>query len=139
MKKIEIFRFLRSIQNNHLVDSLFSSLSGLGLGLFGSLLLLDNLLDNLLFLNKESTDDLLLDTVTASSATVSTVNGLLGLGGSGVLTGTESGNTGEGDATFTTLGSGAGLLEVKVTELATRGLNNLDLVRSSVVYMNIKC
>lgn len=110
---------------------LLSSLLDLLVGLGGSLL--ENLLDNLLLLNKESTDNLLLDAVGAERATVGTVDSLLGVGDSRVLLGSQGSKTGESNSTFAALGSGGVLLDVKVSEVATGGLNNLDLVRSSVV------
>ena len=98
--------------------------------------LLKDALDDLLLLNKESTDDLLLDSVGRDGTTVSTADGLLGLGDVGVLAGSQSGNTGEGDTSVSTLGASAVLLDMVVTEVATRGLDDLDLVRSRVVYGN---
>lgn len=114
--------------------SLFSSLLGLLLRLGLLSILLEDLLDNLLLLDKESTDNLLLDAVGAERATVSTVDSLLGVVDTGVLAGSQGSKTGESNGALTALGSGGVLLEVKVSEVATGGLNNLDLVRSSVVY-----
>lgn len=53
-------------------------------------LLLENLLDNLLLLDKERADDAVPDAVTASRATVRPLDGLLGLGDVGVLAGAQS-------------------------------------------------
>lgn len=106
----------------------------LGLGLLSSLL--DNLLDNLLFLNKESTDNLVLNAVGAERATVSTVDSLLGVANLRVLSWSQSSETGKSNSTFTALRSGWGLLDVKISKLSTRGLNDLDPVRSGVVYIN---
>jgi hypothetical protein len=106
----------------------------LSLGLLSRLL--EDTLDDLLLLNKESTDDLLLDRVGRNGTTVSTVNGLLGLGDVGVLAGSQGSNTRKRDTGVSALGAGTVLLDVVVTEVATRGLDDLDLVRSRVVYEN---
>jgi len=53
-------------------------------------LLLENLLDNLLLLDKERADDAVPDTVTASRTTVRPLDSLLGLGDIGVLAGAQS-------------------------------------------------
>lgn len=57
--------------------------------------LLEDLLDDLLLLNKESTDNAVLDAVGASRTTVGALDGLLGAGDGGVFAGAESGDTGE--------------------------------------------
>ena len=57
--------------------------------------LLEDLLDDLLLLNEESTDDAVLDAVGASRTTVGALDGLLGAGDGGVLAGAEGGDTGE--------------------------------------------
>lgn len=62
------------------------------LALSGLLRLLENLLDNLLLLNQESTDNAVLDTSGAARTTVGTADVLLGAGDLGVFTGTEGGN-----------------------------------------------
>lgn len=98
--------------------------------------LLKDALDDLLLLNKESTDDLLLDSVGRDGTTVSTADGLLGLGDVGVLAGSQSSNTRKRNTGISTLGAGTVLLDMVVTEVATRGLDDLDLVRSRVVYGN---
>ena len=98
--------------------------------------LLKDALDDLLLLNKESTDDLLLDGVGRDGTTVSTADGLLGLGDVGVLAGSQSSNTRKRNTGISTLGAGTVLLDMVVTEVATRGLDDLDLVRSRVVYGN---
>jgi hypothetical protein len=51
---------------------------------------LEDLLDNLLFFNQESTDNTVSNTVSTTRTTISTANVLLGLGDSSELTGTES-------------------------------------------------
>jgi hypothetical protein len=51
---------------------------------------LENLLDNLLFFDQESTDNTVTDTVSTTRSTISTANVLLGLGDSSKLTRTES-------------------------------------------------
>jgi hypothetical protein len=51
---------------------------------------LEDTLDDLLFFDQEGTDDTAADAVTTSGTTISTVNGLLGLGDIVELTGTES-------------------------------------------------
>lgn len=106
----------------------------LRLGLLSGLL--KNTLDDLLLLDKESTDDLLLDGVGRDGTTVSTADGLLGLGDVGVLAGSQSSNTRKRNTGISTLGAGTVLLDMVVTEVATRGLDDLDLVRSRVVYGN---
>ena len=103
------------------------------LALSGLLRLLENLLDNLLLLNQESTDNAVLDTSGAAGTTVGTADVLLGAGDLGVFTGTKGGNTRELDATVTALGSSALLLDVEVPELAAGGLDNADLVGPRVV------
>jgi len=62
------------------------------LALSGLLRLLENLLDNLLLLNQESTDNAVLDTSGAAGTTVGTADVLLGAGDLGVFTGTKGGN-----------------------------------------------
>ena len=54
--------------------------------------LLEDLLDDLLLLDQESTDDTVLDAAGASRSTVGALDGLLGLGDLGVLAGAEGGN-----------------------------------------------
>jgi hypothetical protein len=51
--------------------------------------LLEHLLDDLLLLNEECSDNTVLDAVRAAGATVRTLDGLLGLGDGGVLAGSE--------------------------------------------------
>lgn len=55
--------------------------------------LLEHLLDHLLLLNQESTDNAVLNAVGAARSSVSALNGLLGAGNGGVLAGAESWNT----------------------------------------------
>lgn len=62
------------------------------LALSGLLRLLEDLLDNLLLLNQESTDNAVLDTSGAAGTTVGTADVLLGAGDLGVFTGAEGGN-----------------------------------------------
>lgn len=54
--------------------------------------LLEDLLDDLLLLDQEGTDDAVLDAVGAARTAVGALNGLLGTGDGGVLAGAESGN-----------------------------------------------
>ena len=54
--------------------------------------LLEDLLDDLLLLDQESTDDAVLDAAGASRSTVGALDGLLGAGDGGVLAGTEGRN-----------------------------------------------
>ena len=104
------------------------------LGLLGSLgLLLDDLLDDLLLLDQESSHDSLLDTVGTSGATVWSGDSLVGLGHGCVLSWSQRGNTSQGDAAVTTLRSGGQLLDVLRTQDTAWGLNNLDLVGLGVV------
>lgn len=98
------------------------------------LLLLQHSLDNLLLLNQERSDNSLLDTVGASRATVSSLDGLAGLGDVGVLSWSQRGNTGQGNATVATLDLGRLLLDVLGDQLSTWGLDDLDLVGSGVVW-----
>jgi hypothetical protein len=51
-----------------------------------------HLLDDLLLLNQESTDDTVLDAVGTARATVGTLDGLGGLGDSGILAGAQGGD-----------------------------------------------
>ena len=51
---------------------------------------LEDLLDDLLFFNQESTDNTVSDTVSTTGTTVSTADVLVGLGDSGEFTSTES-------------------------------------------------
>lgn len=55
--------------------------------------LLEHLLDDLLLLDQESTDDAVLNAVGASRSAVGALDGLLGAGNLGVLAGAEGGNT----------------------------------------------
>ena len=110
-------------------------LLGLLLGLSLLSRLLENSLDDLLLLNEESTDDLVSNRVGRDATTVSTVNGLVGLGDIGVLSGSQGLNTRKRSTSVTTLGSGTVLLDMVVSKVSTRGLDDLNLVRSGVVYM----
>lgn len=94
---------------------------------------LKDLLYDLLLLDQERTYNAVLDTVGAARTTVSTLNGLLGLGDLGVLAGAESRDSGKLDATVTTLRGSSPLLDVEVTKLSTRGLDDADLVGAGVV------
>jgi hypothetical protein len=112
--------------------------------------LLKHLLDDLLLLDQESTDDAVLDAVGASRSTVGALDGLLGARNLGVLAGAEGGNTLElvatvlaivnttsgchGRSTYTALGGSALLLDVQVTELATGSPDNADLLALGVVW-----
>lgn len=62
------------------------------LALAGLLRLLEHLLDDLLLLDQESTDDTVLDATGAARTTVGTADVLLGARDLGVFTGAESGN-----------------------------------------------
>lgn len=111
----------------------------LGLGLAGVLLgglglFLDNLLDDLLLLNQESSHDSLLDTVGATRATVDTGNGLAGLRQSGVSSWSHGSNTWKSDTAVTTLRSGHQLFDVLGVQHTAWGLDDPDLVRAGVVY-----
>jgi hypothetical protein len=57
--------------------------------------LLEHLLDDLLLLDQESTDNAVLDAVGASRSTVRTLDGLLGAGDGGIFAGSEGRDTGE--------------------------------------------
>ena len=65
------------------------NLTCLLLGLLGLALLLEDLLDDLLLLNQESTNDTVADAVAAAGTTVGTLDSLLGLGELSVLAGAE--------------------------------------------------
>ena len=108
-----------------------------GSELFLTLGLLDNLLDNLLFFNEESSNNSFLNTVSTSRPTVSSGDGLLGLGDRSVSSWSQSCDTGKCTTTVTTLWSGCLLLDVLSNKSATWGLDNLDLVRLSVVCNNL--
>lgn len=62
------------------------------LALSGLLRLLENLLDDLLLLDQEGTDDTVLDATGAARATVGTADVLLGAGDLSIFTRTESGD-----------------------------------------------
>lgn len=113
--------------------------------------LLEHLLDDLLLLDQESTDDAVLDAVCASRSTVGALDGLLGAGDGGIFAGTEGGDTSElGSAvlamvskkalasswgsTYTALGGSALLLDVQVTELTTGSLDDANLLALGVVW-----
>ena len=143
--------------------------------------LLENLLDDLLLLNQESTDDAVLDAVGAAGATVGALDGLLWAGNGRVLAWAKGRDlerscqtkvqffrsvdqrnssiplpslgtnlhpvpssktpesivgctyTGELETTVTTFWCSSLLLDVKVTEFTTWGLNDADLVGLGVV------
>lgn len=105
---------------------LFSLLSSFGL-------FLDNLLDDLLFFNQESSDNSFLDTVGTSGTTVGSGDGLVGLGDRSVFSWSQRRDTLQRNTTVTTLWSGNQLLDVLGTQNTTWGLNNLDLVGTGVV------
>jgi hypothetical protein len=68
--------------------------------------LLEDLLDDLLLLDQESTDDAVLDAAGASRSTVGALDGLLGAGNLGVLAGAEGWDTLElGTAVLRTVNS----------------------------------
>lgn len=114
-----------------LLGVLLLSLLG-GFGLF-----LNDLLNNLLFFDQESSDDSFLDTVGTSGTTVDSRDGLVGLGDRSVLSWSQSSDTWQSNTTVTTLWSGSQLLDVLSTQDTTWGLNNLDLVGSGVVYKRL--
>ena len=62
------------------------------LALSGLLRLLENLLDDLLLLNQEGTDDAVLDAASAAGTTVGTADVLLGAGDLSILAGAEGGD-----------------------------------------------
>lgn len=111
---------------------------GLVLSLLLLLLLLQHSLDNLLLLNQEGSDDSLLDTVGASGTTVSSQDGLLRLLDSGVFSWSQSSNALQLQTAVTTLDLGGLLLDVVGDQLATWGLDHLDLVRSGVVCLLVQ-
>ena len=96
--------------------------------------LLEHLLDDLLLLDQESTDNAVLNAVGASRSAVSALDGLLGAGNLGVLAGAEGGDTLELGTTVTALGGSALLLDVQVTELTTGSPDNADLLALGVVW-----
>ena len=102
-------------------------------GLGGIGLLLDDLLDDLLLFDQESSDDSLLDGVGAEDTTVGSRDGLVGLGDGSVLSWSHGRNTLQRHTGVTTLWSGSQLLGVLGTQDTTWGLDNLDLVGTSVV------
>lgn len=108
----------------------------LGSSLLLLLLLLDDSLDNLLLLDQEGSDDSLLDTVGTSRTTVSSLDGLLGLRDLSVFSWSQGGDTWQSDTTVTTLDSGGDLLQVVGNQLATWGLDDLDLVGLGVVWVS---
>jgi len=95
--------------------------------------LLEDLLDDLLLLDQESTDDAVLDAAGASRSTVGALDGLLGAGDLGVLAGAEGGDTLELGTAVTALGGSTPLLDVQVTEFTTGGLDDADLLAPGVV------
>jgi hypothetical protein len=107
-------------------SSLFSGLlRGLGL---------QNLLDNLLFLDQESTDNTVAYTGATAGTTVGAGDGLAALGELGVLTGSDgwdlkykarrvSRYAAELKATVTTLDGAGALVDVEVSELSTWNIN----------------
>lgn len=113
--------------------------------------LLEHLLDDLLLLNQESTDDAVLDAVGASRSAVRTLDGLLGARDGGILVGAEGRDTCElgtavlykvkilsqvfqHDLTYTALGGSALLLDVQVAELTTGCLDDANLLAPGVVW-----
>ena len=78
--------------------------------------LLEDLLDDLLLLDQESTDDAVLDAAGASRSTVGALDGLLGAGDGGVLAGAEGGNARKlGAAVLTMLIFPRGLVAEQLT------------------------
>lgn len=85
------------LHESTLHSSLLGGLGGLGSLLLGGLgrlgvlgLSLDDLLDDLLLLDQESTNDSVTDAVSAAGTTIGTVDGLLAAGDASVLGRTES-------------------------------------------------
>ena len=126
----------------------------------GSVLLLQDLLDDLLLLNQECTDDSLTHASSAARTTIGTGDVLLTLGDAGILLGPQVGNlrrmvklvrrsrngaleekmqrfgmtyTGEGDTAVAALGAVSLLLGVLEGEAATRGLHNTGGVGGGLV------
>lgn len=95
--------------------------------------LLHNSLDHLLFLNQESSHNLISNSICRHAATISSVDGLLGLGHRGVLARTQGNDTGQGGTSDTTLGTGTSLLGVVVHEVAAGRLDDFDAVGAGVV------
>jgi hypothetical protein len=80
---------------------------------------LEDLLDDLLLFDQESTNNTVSDTVGTTRTTIGTADVLVGLGDSGELTRTESLDTSEGFTTVTTTRSLDRLLLVLVDKLST--------------------
>lgn len=95
---------------------------------------LENLLDDLLFFDQECSYDTVADTVAASGSTVGTLDGLLWAGDLRVFAGSEGWDAWELDATVTAFWGSSLLLDVQVTELSTRSLDDTSLVRLGVVW-----
>lgn len=98
------------------------------LGLF-----LQDLLDNLLLFDQESSDDSFLDTVTTSGTTVRSAHRFVTLLSSGEFSWSKSNDTWQTDTTVTTLWGSTSLLGVLSSQNTTWGLNDLDLVGLGVV------
>lgn len=115
--------------------------------------LLQHLLNNLLLLNQESAYDAVSYTVGAPRASIRSLHGLLGLGNRGVLAWSQGGNlslsarapaltrictyTWKFCAAVTALGCSTSLLDVQVSELTSRRLDDADLVRAGVVSVDV--
>jgi hypothetical protein len=86
----EFFHIIRS----HFKKDQHREQNAIRLALASGLLLrlLEDLLDDLLLLDQESTDDTVLDATGAAGTTIGTADGLLGAGDLGVFTGAEGGN-----------------------------------------------
>lgn len=111
-------------------DCWVSLLLRLGLGL-------EDVLDNLGLLNEESTDDTGADTARASRTTVSTADRLLALRDGTVLARSVSLDTAQVSVAVTALGDGTALLNVKVAEVSTGGLDDLSASRLGVVRVTL--
>lgn len=100
----------------------------LGLGLS-----LEHVLDNLGLLDEECTDDASANATRAARATVSTADRFLTLADGAVLARAVSLDTAKVRVAVTALGDGTALLDVKVAEVSTGGLDDLSASRLGVV------
>jgi len=94
---------------------------------------LEDLLDNLLLLDQERSDNSILNAVGTPGSTVGTRHVLGWLGDVGIFLWSESWDPWEFDSTVTALWCSTLLLDVQVPELSAGGLHNTDPVASGVV------